>query len=93
MLAVARGLMAAPELLILDELSLGLAPALVLDLYRAIARLKLEGLTMLIVEQNVRMALAVSDYAFVMSGGKVRLEGEARELAARDDVRKTYLGA
>lgn len=93
MLAVARGLMAAPELLILDELSLGLAPALVLDLYKTIARLKREGLAMLIVEQNVRMALAVSDYAFVMSEGKVRLEGDARELAARDDVRKAYLGA
>lgn len=93
MLAVARGLMAAPELLILDELSLGLAPALVLDLYRAIARLNAEGLSMLIVEQNVRMALAVSDYAFVMSGGKISLEGDARTLAARDDIRKTYLGA
>lgn len=92
MLAVARGLMAAPELLILDELSLGLAPALVIDLYGAIRRLREEGLSMLIVEQNVRMALAVSDRAFVMSGGAVVLEGAARELADRDDIRRTYLG-
>jgi branched-chain amino acid transport system ATP-binding protein len=93
MLAVARGLMADPEILMCDELSLGLAPALVLELFGTIRRLKGEGLTMLLVEQNVRMALAVSDYAYVMSEGRVSMEGDARELAGRDDIRRAYLGA
>ncbi|MCX6339102.1 MAG: ABC transporter ATP-binding protein [Candidatus Aureabacteria bacterium] len=93
MLAVARGLMADPEILMCDELSLGLAPALVLELFGTIRRLKGEGLTMLMVEQNVRMALAVSDYAYVMSEGRVSMEGNARELAERDDIRRAYLGA
>lgn len=93
MLAVARGLMAEPEILMLDELSLGLAPALAVSLFETIKRLRREGLTMLLVEQNVRLALAVSDYAYVLSEGRVRMEGEARGLAARDDIRRAYLGA
>jgi branched-chain amino acid transport system ATP-binding protein len=93
MLAVARGLMAEPALLILDELSMGLAPALVRLLYASVARLKDEGLAMLIVEQNVRMALMAADRAYVMSGGRMELEGAARDLAGRDDIRKAYLGA
>ena len=92
MVAVARGLMAQPEVLILDELSLGLSPLLALTLFEALSRLKGTGLTMLLVEQNVAMALAISDYAYVLSQGKVWLEGEARQLLKNDEVKRTYLG-
>jgi len=92
MVAVARGLMAEPKVLMLDELSLGLAPRLVLDLFDALRRLKAEGLTMLLVEQNVAMAMAVSDYAYVLAEGRIHLEGEARELAKKEEVRRAYLG-
>lgn len=92
MVAVGRGLMAEPEILMLDELSLGLSPLLALTLFEALTRLKKTGLTMLLVEQNVSMALAVSDYAYVLAQGKVWLEGEARQLAKNDDIRRTYLG-
>ena len=92
MLAVARGLMAQPEILIIDELSLGLVPSLVLDLFQILKRLKAEGLTMLLVEQNVQMALAVSDYAYVLAHGKVELEGPSREVAKNKQVREAYLG-
>jgi branched-chain amino acid transport system ATP-binding protein len=92
MVAVGRGLMAQPEILMLDELSLGLSPLLALSLFEALHRLKGTGLTMLLVEQNVTMALAVSDYAYVLAEGKVHLEGPARELSKNDEVRRTYLG-
>ncbi|AUX44575.1 amino acid ABC transporter ATPase [Sorangium cellulosum] len=92
MVAVARGLMAEPAVLMLDELSLGLAPRLVLDLFESLRRLKREGLTMLLVEQNVAMAMAVSDYAYVLAEGRIHLQGEARELAKNEEVRKVYLG-
>lgn len=92
MLAVARGLMAEPEVLILDELSLGLSPLLVINLFESLVRLKDEGLTMLLVEQNVQMALAVSDYAYVLSQGKVWLEGPADDLLHNEEVRSAYLG-
>jgi len=92
MLAVARGLMAQPEILMFDELSLGLAPFLVLNLFEVLRRLKDEGLTMLLVEQNIQMALAVSDYAYVLSEGRVSMEGPAHEVARRDEVRQAYLG-
>jgi branched-chain amino acid transport system ATP-binding protein len=92
MVAVGRGLMAAPQVLMLDELSLGLSPLLALSLFEALIRLKNVGLTMLLVEQNVTMALAVSDYAYVLAQGKVWLEGEARQLLKNDEIRRTYLG-
>jgi branched-chain amino acid transport system ATP-binding protein len=92
MVAVGRGLMAEPEILILDELSLGLSPLLALTLFEGLTRLKATGLTMLLVEQNVTMALAVSDYAYVLAEGQVHLEGPARELSKNDEVRRTYLG-
>ncbi len=92
MVAVARGLMAEPEILILDELSLGLSPLLALTLFESLTRLKKTGLTMLLVEQNVSMALAVSDYAYVLAEGRVHLEGPARDLLKNDEVRKAYLG-
>jgi branched-chain amino acid transport system ATP-binding protein len=92
MLAVARGLMAQPEILMFDELSLGLAPFLVLDLFKVLQKLKAQGLTMLLVEQNVQMALAVSDYAYVLTDGRVELEGPSREIARNEEVRAAYLG-
>ncbi len=92
MVAVGRGLMAAPEVLMIDELSLGLAPFLVLDLFEILRRLRKEGLTILLVEQNVQMALAVSDYAYVLADGKVQIEGPSHEVAANANVRQAYLG-
>ena len=92
MLAVARGLMAEPDVLMIDELSLGLAPLLALDLFQILQRLKAAGLTMLLVEQNVQMALAISDYAYVLADGRVELEGPSRELAKNKQVRAAYLG-
>jgi branched-chain amino acid transport system ATP-binding protein len=92
MLAVARGLMASPEILIFDELSLGLAPVLVLNLFQTLRRLKAEGLTMLLVEQNVHLALSISDYAYVISEGRVTMQGPADEVAEDASVQKAYLG-
>jgi len=92
MLAVARGIMAQPEILMLDELSLGLAPFLVLDIFEIMQKLKAEGLTMLLVEQNVQMALAVSNYAYVLADGRVELEGSSRQIAGNKKVREAYLG-
>jgi len=92
MLAIARGLMAKPTILMFDEPSLGLSPLFTMNLFEIIRRLKREGLTMLLVEQNVQLALAVSDYAYVLSHGKVEIEGEAREVRQMEAVRKAYLG-
>ena len=92
MVAIARGLMAKPAVLMLDEPSLGLSPRLVLELFDTIRALKREGLTMLLVEQNVHMALAVSDHCYVLARGKVEIEGPAKEVRAMEQVRKAYLG-
>lgn len=92
MLAVARGLMAEPRVLMLDELSLGLAPLLAINLFETLQRLQADGLTMLLVEQNVHMALAISDYAYVLSEGQVTLHGHADDVAANPEVQKAYLG-
>ncbi len=93
MLAVGRGLMEEPEVLMFDELSLGLAPATLLTLMAALRQLKSAALTMLLVEQNVRMALAVSDYAYVLREGAVWREGPAREVARMAEIQEAYLGA
>ena len=92
MLAVARGVMADPKVLMIDELSLGLAPVLVLDLFESLKRLKDEGITILLVEQNVQMALAVSDYGYVLSEGRNEIQGPARELIKNEEIRSAYLG-
>lgn len=92
MLAVGRGIMAEPVVLMIDELSLGLAPVLVLQLFEILVQLKELGITLLLVEQNVQMALAVSDYAYVLAQGKVELQGPSRELAKNEHVRQAYLG-
>ncbi len=93
MLAIARGLMAQPRVLMFDEPSLGLSPLFTLNLFQIIRKLKERGLTMLLVEQNVQMALAISDYAYVMNHGKIEIEGEARKVRELESVRKAYLGA
>lgn len=92
MLAVARGLMAEPTLLMIDELSLGLAPVLVISLFNSLKTLRAEGVSILLVEQNVHMALNVSDYAYVIAEGRVTHSGEARQLAKQEDIRTAYLG-
>jgi len=92
MVAVARGIMADPGLLMIDELSLGLSPVLTISLFRALRKLANEGYSILLVEQNVQMALKISDYAFVMTEGKVDLEGPAADIESNDEVRKAYLG-
>jgi branched-chain amino acid transport system ATP-binding protein len=92
MLAIARGLMSGPEILIIDELSLGLAPVVVQQLFETLKTLKGEGLTILLVEQNVHLAFAISDYAYVVAEGKIFTEGLPAELEARPDIRKAYLG-
>jgi branched-chain amino acid transport system ATP-binding protein len=85
-------MMAEPEILMIDELSLGLTPVLVLDLFQTMRRLQADGLTMLLVEQNVQMALAISDYTYVLADGRVELEGPSREIAKNAQVREAYLG-
>ncbi len=92
MVAIARGLMSKPRVLMFDELSLGLSPVLMMGLFEVVLRLKEQGLTMLLVEQNVQMALAVSDYAYVMSNGRIELQGTAKEVREMPSVRKSYLG-
>lgn len=92
MVAIARGLMAKPKVLMFDELSLGLSPVLMMGLFEVILKLKEQGLTMLLVEQNVQMALAVSDYAYVLSNGRIEIAGEAKEVRQMESVRKAYLG-
>ena len=92
MVAIARGLMSDPDILIIDELSLGLAPVLVHQLFMTLKRLKEGGLTILLVEQNVHLALAVSDYAYVIAEGRLFAEGEPAKLAAMPEIRKADLG-
>jgi branched-chain amino acid transport system ATP-binding protein len=92
MVAIARGLMSSPKILMFDELSLGLSPLLVMSLFEVVRKLKDQGLTMLLVEQNVQMALAVSDYAYVLANGRLETEGEAKKVRQMETVRKAYLG-
>jgi branched-chain amino acid transport system ATP-binding protein len=92
MVAVGRGLMAEPRILMLDELSLGLSPLLTINLFEALQKLRDEGLTMLLVEQNVRLALAVSDDAHVLSEGRTVLSGLAADVEREPLVQRTYLG-
>jgi branched-chain amino acid transport system ATP-binding protein len=93
MLAVARALMSRPRLLMLDEPSLGLAPLIVLDIFRTIDSLRRTGVTILLVEQNARAALEVADHGYVLEMGEIALQGPARDLAGDPRVIDTYLGA
>lgn len=92
MLALGRALMSEPRLLMLDEPSLGLAPALVDALYDTLYELHRQGLTLLLAEQSVPLALDIADYAYVLQTGRIALEGSASELQRNDEVREIYLG-
>ena len=92
MLAIGRGLMAEPQLLILDEPSLGLSPLLVEEMFSLIGQLKANGLAVLLVEQNVGQSLEIADRAYVMENGSIRFSGKPAELLASDTLRQAYLG-
>jgi branched-chain amino acid transport system ATP-binding protein len=92
MLAIGRGLMSNPKVLMLDEPSLGLAPLLVTELFDTVRRLKTSGMTILLVEQNVKEALEIADYGYVLQAGRLVLEGTKEELLSSDMVKKAYLG-
>ncbi|WP_461207069.1 ABC transporter ATP-binding protein [Clostridium sp. DL1XJH146] len=92
MLALGRGIMANPKLLILDEPSLGLAPIIVGEIFNIIKKIKSEGVTILLVEQNAFQALKISDYSYVLETGKIRLEGKSEEIRENEDIKKSYLG-
>jgi branched-chain amino acid transport system ATP-binding protein len=92
MLAIGRALMSRPKLLLLDEPSMGLAPRLVADIFHTVVKLRQEGLTILIVEQNARAALRIADRGYVMETGKIILQGTASELLEDHDVKRAYLG-
>ena len=92
MLAIARGLMSEPKLLILDEPSLGLAPKIVSDMFKIIEELKKSGITILLVEQNAYAALKISDFAYVIENGNIVLSGKSKEILKSDEVVKRYLG-
>lgn len=92
MLAIGRALMARPKLLLLDEPSMGLAPLVVNEIFETIKEINVEGTTVLLVEQNVRQALKIADYAYVLETGKIVLHGKAQELAQDPRVMEAYLG-
>ncbi|HEX2441646.1 MAG TPA: ABC transporter ATP-binding protein [Methylomirabilota bacterium] len=92
MLALGRALMSRPRLILLDEPSMGLAPVMVLRLFDLIRRIREEGYTILVVEQNVRQVLKLVDRAYLLEVGRIKMEGRAAELAEQDFVRKAYVG-
>lgn len=92
MLAMGRALMSKPKLLLLDEPSMGLAPIFVKEIFKIIEEIHDLGTTVLLVEQNARMALSIADYAYVLETGTIYLQGEAQKLAASEEIRKAYLG-
>ena len=93
MLAIGRALMSRPKMLLLDEPSMGLSPLLVKEIFDIIVTLRKRGITVLLVEQNAKMALSIADRAYVLETGKISLTGTGAELMASDAVRKAYLGA
>src|ERR1039458_26834 len=92
MLAMGRGLMQEPEVLMIDELSLGLAPVAAQQLFLTLGSLRKEGLTVVLVEQNVHLALAISDYTYVFAEGRISIRGNSDEVSRMDEVRRAYLG-
>ena len=92
MLALGRALMSEPRLLMLDEPSLGLAPAVVDTLYDTLSELHRGGLTLLLAEQSIPLALGIADYAYVLQTGRIALEGKASDLQRNEQVREIYLG-
>ena len=93
MLAISRALMSEPKLLMLDEPSLGLAPKIVGEVFDIIQRLKEEGITILLVEQNAFLALKTSDYTYILENGHIVMEGVSKDMIGNDEIRKKYLGA
>ena len=92
MVTVSRGLMSLPKLLLIDEPSMGLAPLMVAELFRTIKRINSEGMTILLVEQNARQAMEISDRTYVLENGRVVREGRSRDLLKDDEIRRSYLG-
>ena len=92
MLAMGRSLMSKPRLLLLDEPSMGLAPIFIKEIFSIIQEIKQQGTTVLLIEQNAKMALSIADRGYVLETGKIVLEGTGEELLASDEVRKAYLG-
>ena len=92
MCTVGRGLMSIPQLLLIDEPSMGLAPLLVAELFRTIRKINQEGVTVFLVEQNARLAMEISDRTYVLENGRIVREGKSKELLEDDDIRKAYLG-
>lgn len=93
MLAIARGLMSKPKLLMLDEPSMGIMPKLIIEIFEMIQRMnREEGITILLVEQNVQEALELADYAYVLQTGRIFMEGKPADLLQADLIKKAYLG-
>ncbi len=92
MLAMGRGLMQEPLVLMIDELSLGLAPVLAQQLFLTLKTLRSQGMTIVLVEQNVHLALALSDFTYVLAEGRVTIQGDSQQVANMDEVRRAYLG-
>ena len=92
MLAVARGLMSEPKIILLDEPSMGLAPLIVNQIYKLIGQIRDSGITVLLIEQNAKKALSICDYAYVLENGRIKLSGTGKKLLESDEVRKAYLG-
>ena len=92
MLCIGRGLMSNPKMIMLDEPSAALAPQIVLDIFKNINKIRKDGLTVLVVEQNVRMALLLADYGYVIKDGVINVEGEAKKLMYDESVKDSYLG-
>jgi branched-chain amino acid transport system ATP-binding protein len=93
MLVIGRALMANPRLMLLDEPSMGLAPLIVKEIFHVLNKLnKEDGITMLLVEQNVRIALTIADYGYLMENGRIMLHGSNKELAQNEDIKEFYLG-
>jgi branched-chain amino acid transport system ATP-binding protein len=92
MLAISRALLSRPKLLLLDEPSLGLAPLVVNEIFRIIRRIKRDGTTVLLVEQNVKQALKIAQYGYVLETGRIVLSGETRELLENPKIRESFLG-
>ena len=92
MLCIGRGLMSNPKMIMLDEPSAALAPQIVMDIFKNINKIRKDGLTVLVVEQNVRMALLLADYGYVIKDGAINVEGDSKKLMYDESVYDSYLG-